>query len=167
MTKLLWFDFEIRFHPGLDNKAADTLSPVPHHSISLLQLLTLPYPVDLEQLHDQIQLDPYLKSLYTDLLATPSSHPGFSILQVACSSKIDLLPLPWSPLFSFKAILVLWGATRVFSKPSSISQFRHLEIRDQLSSLPAPQIFQSRTSQPPSTPPYPNCHLGGCLHGFY
>lgn len=98
--KLLWFDFEIRFHPGLDNKAADTLSRVPHHSISLLQLLTLPYPINLEQLHDQIQLDPYLKSLYTDLLATPSSNPGFSILQGRLLFKNRLVIPSTSPLVS-------------------------------------------------------------------
>ena len=81
VTKLLGFDFEIQFRLGLDNKVADTLSKIPHNLVQSLQLLTLPYSVDLEQLSDQIQQDPYLKLIYIDLLADPTSQPCFSFLQ--------------------------------------------------------------------------------------
>ena len=97
VTKLLGFDFEIQFRLGLENKVADTLSKIPHNLVQSLQLLTLPYSVDLEQLSDQIQQDPYLKLIYIDLLANPTSQPGFSFLQSRLFYKNMLVGPSHSP----------------------------------------------------------------------
>ena len=100
VTKPLGFNFEIQFKPGLKNKAADALSQMSHSTIQSLQLLSLPYPVELKQLHDQIQLNAYLKNIYTNLQVDPSSHPGFSIMQRRRFFKNKLIIPSTSPLVS-------------------------------------------------------------------
>ena len=54
VTKLLGFDFDIQFRPGLDNKAMNALSRLPSILVPSLKVLTLPYLVDLEQLDNQV-----------------------------------------------------------------------------------------------------------------
>ena len=50
MTKLMGFNFDIQYRPGLENKAADALSRVPSTDAPSLLSPTLPYPADLDQL---------------------------------------------------------------------------------------------------------------------
>ena len=72
MTKLLGFNFEIHYRPGLENKAAEALWRIPP---------TTSYSVDLDQIDSQVQQHPQLKSIIVVLLADPAAHPGFSLLQ--------------------------------------------------------------------------------------
>ena len=55
MLKLMRFHFEIHYHPGLENKAADSLSRI-SHSAALLTL-TVPKVVQLDQLVHEMEKD--------------------------------------------------------------------------------------------------------------
>ena len=79
VTKLLGFNFDIQFRPGLDNKATNALSRLPPIIVPSLQVLTIPYIVDLDQLATRVQQDPHLRTILKDLLANPLSHPEFTL----------------------------------------------------------------------------------------
>ena len=57
--------------------------------------------MDLEQLHEQVQVDPYLKTIYANLLSNPSFSPGFSIVQSQLFFKNRLVIPSSSFLTSF------------------------------------------------------------------
>ncbi|WVZ02752.1 hypothetical protein V8G54_023558 [Vigna mungo] len=73
-SKLLGFDFEIRFRPGKDNQVADVLS---HRdcfkAISILQ------PEQWASWEEESQQDAGLMALIQDLLLDPSSHEGYDL----------------------------------------------------------------------------------------
>lgn len=75
----LGFDFEIQYRPGLENKAADTLSRLPN--AAEFQLLSIPIELDFEELTRQNASDARLCRMVEDLLADSASHPGFSLQQ--------------------------------------------------------------------------------------
>lgn len=79
VSKLLGYDFEIQYKPGLDNKAADALSrmaPGPY-----LNVLSTPNLLDVELIKLELQVDEYLTKIMTDLKQDPDSHPKFSLQQ--------------------------------------------------------------------------------------
>ena len=58
MTKLLGFDFDIQYRPGLENKAVDALSRVAQDPS--LFTLTMPTLLDISTITQQVEVDLYL-----------------------------------------------------------------------------------------------------------
>ncbi|KFK24528.1 hypothetical protein AALP_AAs46225U000100, partial [Arabis alpina] len=79
LTKLLGFDFEIQYKPGLENKAADALS----RKDMALQLcaLSIPAAIQLEQINTEVDNDPDLRKLKEEVLQDAASHSEFSVVQ--------------------------------------------------------------------------------------
>ena len=65
MLKLMGFHFEIHYRPGLENKAADSLSRI-NHSATLFAL-TIPKVVQLDQLAQEVEEDAYLQGIIREL----------------------------------------------------------------------------------------------------
>lgn len=80
MSKLLGYDFEIKFKPGATNQAADAFSR--HPSISSLLLSSMiSTTVDWADLHTQVTSDPFLASIITKCSSGESLPPGYSFEQ--------------------------------------------------------------------------------------
>ena len=65
MMKLMGFHFEIHYHPGLENKAADSLLRISHPA-ALLALMVLKV-VQLDQLACEVEKDAYLQGIIREL----------------------------------------------------------------------------------------------------
>ncbi|WVY93302.1 hypothetical protein V8G54_032390 [Vigna mungo] len=73
-SKLISFDFEIRFRPGKDNPVADALSRKSYFmSISVLQ------PTQWDSWDEESQTDTGMASLIQDLMIDPNSHVGYEL----------------------------------------------------------------------------------------
>ncbi|KFK22868.1 hypothetical protein AALP_AAs42979U000100, partial [Arabis alpina] len=79
LTKLLGFDFEIHYKPGLENKAADALS---RRDMALqLCALSVPAAIQLEHINTEVDKDPVLHKLKEEVLLDAASHSEFSVVQ--------------------------------------------------------------------------------------
>ena len=76
VTKLLGFDFDIQYKPGLENKAVDALSRCT--SNPSLSSLTVPTLLDITAIAHQVDADPYLSKVKQQLLKDPNSYPHFT-----------------------------------------------------------------------------------------
>lgn len=76
MNKLLGFDFEIQYKPGLENRAADALS----RKVSTAELLAVSVPVaiQLEDICGEVEKDPELTKIIQELQVDPASHQGYT-----------------------------------------------------------------------------------------
>ncbi|WVZ19621.1 hypothetical protein V8G54_006943 [Vigna mungo] len=73
-SKLIGFDFEIRFRPGKDNIVADALSRKSYFMpISVLQ------PTQWDSWEEESQTDAGMVSLIQDLMIDPKSHVGYEL----------------------------------------------------------------------------------------
>ena len=78
MSKLLGYDFEIRFKAGTTNKVADALSR--HLSLEQIQfgaLLTV-NTVDWTAINKEIKDDQFLSQLIREIQLDTQLHPGFT-----------------------------------------------------------------------------------------
>lgn len=69
LTKLLGYDFEIKYHSGLLNKAANALSRVTY--IEELRALSVPSVIDLSIVQEEVQRDPELVKIRQELIEDP------------------------------------------------------------------------------------------------
>ena len=77
VAKLLGYDFEIQFRPGLENKAADALSRIP---ISMeLAALMIPNRLDTSLINSQVKADPHIAKIQQRLLVDPDAYPQYSL----------------------------------------------------------------------------------------
>lgn len=95
VSKLLGYDFDIQYHPSLENKAVDTLSPMPptDHSVSPtealsrmppaahLATLTVPAILDVAVIQGEVAQDPELSKIIKNLHKDADSVPRFSLQQ--------------------------------------------------------------------------------------
>lgn len=79
MVKLMGFQFEIQYKPGLENKAADALSRVSHSP--KLMALSLPGIEQLEELAREVAEDKTLQKIVEELKQHPSDWPDHSICE--------------------------------------------------------------------------------------
>ena len=79
LTKLLGFDFEIHYMPGLENKAVDALSrKVP---VAELFALSAPIALQLEEISSEVDKVPELQKLIQEWQHDHSAHPQYSVVQ--------------------------------------------------------------------------------------
>jgi hypothetical protein len=76
LAKLLGYQFEVKYKPGVDNKAADALSRC--HGESELQTI-MSYPVWLggKLLLEEVTKDPYIQKLVAEVQDNKQKRPGF------------------------------------------------------------------------------------------
>ncbi|XP_022154744.1 uncharacterized protein LOC111021922 [Momordica charantia] len=80
VSKLLGYDFEIQYRPGLENKAVDALSRLPH--ISQLTALSTPTLIDVNVIKTEVAEDPEFTKILEELQKDPDSVPRYSLQQV-------------------------------------------------------------------------------------
>ncbi|KFK43656.1 hypothetical protein AALP_AA1G155400 [Arabis alpina] len=79
LTKILGFNFEIQYKPGLENRAADALSR--KEAVPLLFALSIPAVLQLNEIESAVDQDPVLKKIKDDWLQDPSSQPDYTVVQ--------------------------------------------------------------------------------------
>ncbi|KAI0524824.1 hypothetical protein KFK09_004212 [Dendrobium nobile] len=77
LSKLLGYDFEIQYRPGVENKAADALSRCMEELQTVA--LSVPWMLDWEAIREESARDESLGKIRTELLKEPGSHPGYSL----------------------------------------------------------------------------------------
>jgi hypothetical protein len=80
LAKLLGYQFEVKYKPGMENKAADALSRC-FDETEMCTLISYPQWDDKKKLLDEIKSDPYIQKLMTEVQTKPQSRPGFVIKQ--------------------------------------------------------------------------------------
>ncbi|MCH98725.1 enzymatic polyprotein, partial [Trifolium medium] len=74
ISKLLGFDFDIKYKPGKENSVADALSrKMQYNTITTIQCETW------AGLEDEVQNDDKLKGMVQALMVDPMSHPGYQL----------------------------------------------------------------------------------------
>ncbi|XP_042032392.1 uncharacterized protein LOC121779117 [Salvia splendens] len=77
MTKLMQFDYEIRYKKGCDNAVADALSRVPESMIFALTSLIIPLEL-IEQIKESWKADQQIQLILNAKQTDTTSHPKFS-----------------------------------------------------------------------------------------
>lgn len=79
VAKLMGHDFEIQYRPGIENKAADTLTWVPAQ-VELVAI-TCPVEIGLSSMLEQIEENTRLAKIERELQSDLDSHPHYSLDQ--------------------------------------------------------------------------------------
>lgn len=79
LTKILGFDFDIQYRPGLENKTADAFSR--RGVVTELHVLSVSTVVQLEEICKEVDRDEELQKLITELKLDAKSHPDYSLVQ--------------------------------------------------------------------------------------
>lgn len=95
LTKILGYDFEIHYKPGLENKAADALSRVQEDV--LLIAISVPSVISIPDLRAHLASDPLLSKIIQDLRAGKECR-GYSLFQDCLKFKWRLVLPASSPL---------------------------------------------------------------------
>lgn len=78
LIKLTGYQFEIRYKPGNENKAADALSWI--SSSAELLALTTPIVLQLGKLAKEVEADLQLQEIIRDIQKNPSSKPDYAMV---------------------------------------------------------------------------------------
>lgn len=79
MSKLLGYDFEIEYRPGLENKAADALSRLP--PVAHLAHMAVPAIIDVAVLQEEVRNDDHLNSIIQKLQDDSDDMSKFALQQ--------------------------------------------------------------------------------------
>jgi len=101
LAKLLGYQFEVKYKPGLENRAADSLSRC-YDEIVMNTIVSVPLWADKQKLLDELVNDPYVQKLTEEVQQTPDKKPGFEVKQGVLFYHGRLVISPESP-----SILVL------------------------------------------------------------
>ncbi|PNX95310.1 hypothetical protein L195_g018500 [Trifolium pratense] len=78
LAKLLGYQFEVKYKPGLENKAADSLSRC-YDEAEYSTLISYPTWVDRKRLLEEIAQDNEIQNLIVTLQANPDAKPGYHV----------------------------------------------------------------------------------------
>lgn len=110
-SKLMGLDFEVKYKPGSENRAADALSRrMQYTAISVVQFS------ELEEWEEEVQADAKLRGIIQDLLRNSASHPGYTSQDRKLLYKGKLVLPRNSPKFlscSRNSTVQQWGDIRV------------------------------------------------------
>src|SRR5690606_21437427 len=79
LTKILGFDFDIVYKPGLDNKAADALSR--RTGVRELFAVSVTTALQLEEIASEVDKDQELIKIMEELRQREGTHPDYSVVQ--------------------------------------------------------------------------------------
>lgn len=115
LTKLLGFDFEIVYKPGLENKAADALSrQVTPRELFAVSMTTA---LQLEEIACEVDKDPALQQLRSEVQTDATKHPDYSVVHGRLLRKGKLVLPKTSSLIGGSWLNITtanWGVTVVF-----------------------------------------------------
>ncbi|MCH86853.1 transposon Tf2-1 polyprotein, partial [Trifolium medium] len=94
LAKLLGYQFEVKYKPGLENKAADALSRC-HEVVEFKQLLSYPTWESGKNLLEKVSQDPYIQKLMAEVMQNP--RKGFEVKQGTLFYNGRLVISPSSP----------------------------------------------------------------------
>ena len=96
LAKLLGYQFEVKYKPGLDNKAADALSRC-YDETEFSTMISYPQWVHSMKLLEEVAMDPEIQKLIPKLQASPEAKPGFHVKQGILFYHGRLVLSPKSP----------------------------------------------------------------------
>lgn len=96
LAKLLGYQFEVKYKPGMDNKAADALSRRDDDA-DLGTLISYPQWTDSKKKLDEVKDDPEIQDMIQTVLSAPDSKPGYSVKQGVLFYHGRLVLSPKSP----------------------------------------------------------------------
>lgn len=81
MARLMGYDYDIQYHAGASNQAADALSRLPDQQPSMAMLLSVPCLSFLKELCAQLDANEEYGQLRRNILLTPHNYSDFSVTQ--------------------------------------------------------------------------------------
>ena len=78
LSKLMGYQFEVIYKPGIENKAADALSRVEENQ-ELNSVVSNAHWLDFHKIKEEIRLDPTLTQLRETLQTDPAAKPGYTL----------------------------------------------------------------------------------------
>ncbi|PNX85597.1 retrotransposon-related protein, partial [Trifolium pratense] len=96
LAKLLGYQFEVRYKPGTENRAADALSRCFDEG-EMNTIISFPIWSDRQQLLDELAQDSYIQHIIKEVQNSPTSKPGFHIKQGVLFYHDRLVISPHSP----------------------------------------------------------------------
>ncbi|MCH79343.1 hypothetical protein A2U01_0000091, partial [Trifolium medium] len=100
LSKLLGYQFEVKYKPGPENKAADALSRC-HDEMELNVIVSSPTWLEGQRLLQEVSQDAYIQQIIQEVTKAPNSKPGYYIKQgnlfyqgrLVISAKSPSIPL--------------------------------------------------------------------------
>lgn len=96
LAKLLGYQFEVKYKPGLENKAADALSRC-YGDVEMNVMISSPKWVEGKQLLQEVSKDVNIQKMITELSNNPDARPGFYVQQGVLFHKGRLVIASDSP----------------------------------------------------------------------
>ncbi|XP_057429427.1 uncharacterized protein LOC130722640 [Lotus japonicus] len=96
LAKLLGYQFQVKYKPDLENKAADALSRR-YDEVELHSLISFPLWNDRKRLLEEITQDPYIQDLQSAVQKDPATKPGFAVQHGVLLYHGRLVLSPTSP----------------------------------------------------------------------
>ncbi|MCI61059.1 retrotransposable element Tf2 155 kDa protein type 1, partial [Trifolium medium] len=78
LAKLLGYQFEVKYKPGLENKAADALSRC-YDDAELNALVSYPTWMDSKRLLDEVAVDGEIQKVIDEVQKNPEAKPGYTV----------------------------------------------------------------------------------------
>ncbi|GAU14480.1 hypothetical protein TSUD_250200 [Trifolium subterraneum] len=96
LAKLLGYQFEVKYKPGTENRAADALSRCFDEG-EMNTIISFPIWADRQKLLDELAADAYIQQLVQEVQTNPQSRPGFHVKQGVLLYHDRLVISPTSP----------------------------------------------------------------------